>query len=475
MKPREGKMNGFCIRRAFRPPVWIAAAVLAFVVLPGAGPSPTILAQTERYQRPADLSSAPTIPPGWAQTYNTFFQGYRWEDGYSQVDDCAGIQPSGDGGVVIAATVSLNGPGKGQEDAVVMKIRPSGVVDWKIRYDCDPSRDYRSSTARSLVRTQDGQFLLLGVLENRSILAMRISDNGAVLWLKSYSFGDGSVGQGITAAAATCDGGCAVAGSADDGDNWILRLATNGDVLWHKHFDFFPRTLKTTADDGFIVTAEAGDKAMGARFDSTGNLKWSRTYIDNTRWDCDDMTSVGIDIIPIENGNFLLAGITYGCTCCNHGDRVSWLAKLDGSGRVLKSRAYGPDFSTVWRSKGRGYILQSIQDFIRIDESGAPVWDAYFEDVLFGLFFQTKEGVVVALGQHYPEAGLIVLGLDPQGRMGGACTLARRLPVSSGRGFVKSVSKFPVKFHEATVSVFQLIYFEYPWTFESQRVCGPIE
>jgi hypothetical protein len=416
------------------------------------------------------------MPYGWARTFNTFFQGYRWEDGYSQWDTCAGVRPSGDGGIVLAGTVLLSGPGIYRQDVVVMKVRPSGTVDWKIRYDCDPNRSHRNNYAAALLRTHDGGYLVIGGAEDRSVLALKISRNGGVRWVRSYVFSAQDAYVSIRGVAGTQDGGFLIAGyrSGPDSDNWVLKLDPMGNVLWHRHFNLPAGPLQPTLDAGFIMASSADDKALVLKFDGCGNLQWNHSYVDDTGWDCDDMLTYGNNVIPTKDGCYLLTGETFGCSCCNHGYRAYWVCKLDRSGRVMGSKEYGLAWATICQTRDSGYAMANDGSLMKLDMSGAVQWRRGYSGVSLGPFFQTSGGGYVISGQHFPEGGLIVFCVNNQGRMGASCPIVEKEQDYPRQGRVKAATSICPEFSERSVQVFPLTYTPYPWTYNSDSICALI-
>lgn len=460
---------------------------LVFLLVPATALTTLPVARTASFQfrpdRPmseasvrGEVSGLNSMPSGWARTFNTFFQGFKWEDGYSQWDTCAGLLPSGDGGIVLAGTVELSGPDRFQRDVVVMKMRPSGTVDWKIRYDCDPNRLYRNNSAAALVRTHDGGYLVIGVAEDRSILALKISRNGGVRWVRSYAFGAQDTDVFIMGAAATQDGGSLISGlgMGPEDDNWVLKLDPVGNVLWHRHFNVPAGPLQPTPDSGFIMASYANDKALVLKFDRRGNIQWSRSYVDDTGWDCDDMLTYGNSIIPTKDGGYVLTGETFGCSCCNNGYAAYWVCKLDRSGRVIGSKEYGLSWATIYQTRDSGYMMESFDRLMKLDPLGAVRWKKYFPDIALGPFFETSERGYVISGQHFPEGGMIVLCVDRQGGMGSTCPLVNSEHDSPGKGRVKVVTSPGPEFHENSLQVFPLTYNPHPWTYNSDTICSPV-
>ena len=409
---------------------------------------------------------------GWARTFNTFFPGYRWEDGYSQSDSCAGVQPTEDGGVVLAGTVSLSGPGIGQQDLVVMKFEPSGQIDWKIRYDSDPNRKFRNNSASALLCVRSG-YLVLGVSENTSVLAMKIDRGGDVHWLKSYSFSSQAIELHITAAAATYDGGCLVAGFSIGGDNWILKLDPLGNVMWNRHFNLPPVSLQPTADAGFIMASFADNRAQVLKFDIFGDLQWNRSYAADTDWDCDDIISYGNSISPRRDGGYVLAGETFGCTCCNHGYSAHWVSELDQSGRVVASKEYNLSWPTIFQTRDSSLLLIDSTGLMKLDASGAVQWKKYYNGTLPGPVSQNYAQGYLVGGMHYPEGGMIVLCLDRYGDMSISCQLAVNSEGSTREASVNDLASSLAEFHEDYVQVVPLAYTPHDWTFNTEMICPP--
>jgi hypothetical protein len=93
------------------------------------------------------------------------------------------IVQTSDGGYAIAGTIRNTRVGGGQ-DAYLVKIDASGMVQWEREYETEPSHTtYSSAEGRSLIQTADGGFAIAGAWFNGSVyelLFIKTDGNGVV-------------------------------------------------------------------------------------------------------------------------------------------------------------------------------------------------------------------------------------------------------------------------------------------------------
>jgi len=160
---------------------------------------------------------------------------------------------------------------------------------------------------------------------------------------------------------------------ANDFDAWIVKTDKDGKTVWGKIFggsgDDELTAITETSDGGFIVAGRTssidgditnyhGNYDMWvAKFDKSGNRKWSKNF-----------GGTGIEfcgtIIKATGGGFIVAGRTNsnnGDITSNHGDYDAWLIKIDETGNLVWQKTYGGTYYdaayAVTKTNDRGYIL----------------------------------------------------------------------------------------------------------------------
>lgn len=197
----------------------------------------------------------------------------------------------------------------------------------------------------NIIRTQDGNLLLLGLTElpkNSSgtqvdILLIKVNTNGDTLWTKTYGdSGSFDVATGLT--------------ETDNGD--ILLLGPQGN--------------SPTMDIRVY------------RLDAQGRLLWKKTY--NSPYNDN-----GIDIAAIKNDTYFLLGRR------QNGDDDFLLIKIDGQGNVLSTKTYGtPQYEeahSIYRTQDGNFILcghsagiDPLHDLylVKIDVNGNILFEKYY-------------------------------------------------------------------------------------------------
>ena len=144
----------------------------------------------------------------------------------------------------------------------------------------------------------------------------------------------------------TClDQGYIVAGSTSSNgisDGYLVRVDSLGLVMWYKYYagnnvDIF-RSIKQLPDSGYIIAGysnstgtHGGYDGWVIRTDKNGDSLWSK-YIGTSDWD------FFYDVTPTYDGNFILAGGTYGH---GNGDEDMYFVKINSNGDTLWTRTQG--------------------------------------------------------------------------------------------------------------------------------------
>ena len=192
---------------------------------------------------------------------------------------------------------------------------------------------------------------------------VKVSPTGSVIWERSYA---GMVDQddlGIHVAARP-DGGCFVSGyrGYNDWDVWVIALDVDGNEIWARTYGGstvdIGQTIVATADGGALLGAWTGSTdgdvstplhgeydGWLVKLDASGNIEWDRTYggsqVDQFQ-----------EILPMSDGGFLVLGTSNsvnGDITGSNGSWDVWLMRVNASGTILWSHAYGGSLSdTPW-------------------------------------------------------------------------------------------------------------------------------
>jgi hypothetical protein len=172
----------------------------------------------------------------WQRTY-----------GGSLSDGAMSAEPTADGGYIVAGwTASF---GAGSEDVWVLKLDRDGNIIWQKTYG-----DTGQDVALSVQPTGDGGYIVAGAAANHGGWVLKLDANGNVDWQKTYGGSTNSI-QPTADGGYVVAGG--IGGSAlDIGDAWILKLDTGGNITWQRTYRVSAgsaASVQSTADGGYVV------------------------------------------------------------------------------------------------------------------------------------------------------------------------------------------------------------------------------
>ncbi|KJU87329.1 lipoprotein [Candidatus Magnetobacterium bavaricum] len=307
-----------------------------------------------------------------------------------------------DGGFVVGgSTYSF---GAGSKDVIIVRLDPSGTLQWAYTYGGEEVDNLQSCLALS-----DGGFVAAGYTSSFGVgysdaWVLRLNGDGSIRWSKTFG---GSGVDYVKAIRALGDGGFIIAGytgsfGSGADDVWLLRLDANGNVSWQKAYGsnsientyaieevpvggfivagqtnapdgsqrgiilmrldpdgnlLWQRVIKGTAsmgaycvkpldDAGFIVSGYHTDTTNTAfvviRTDAVGDILWQYAYGGGGGGnDCSYVVNVATD------GGFIVSGTT--TSFGGRSGSALWLLRIDPNGQVRWQYAYGGDYGT-WGS-----------------------------------------------------------------------------------------------------------------------------
>ena len=144
----------------------------------------------------------------WANTY-----------GGSQSDYASSIYPTSDGGYVVAG--STDPTGTYNTDFFVLKLSSMGHIQWQRAYGGNGG-----DWARSILQTSDGGYAVAGYTSSfgsgdSDMWVLRLQGDGDIVWQKSYGTSFDDTARSIIQ---TNDGGFIIAGSTETSSSYPLRL-----------------------------------------------------------------------------------------------------------------------------------------------------------------------------------------------------------------------------------------------------------
>lgn len=274
----------------------------------------------------------------------------EWQKTYGgkHFDSAEAIQQTGDGGYIMAG--ETNSFGAGRRDLWVLKLEPGGAVEWQKTYG-----ESGYDPPQSIQQTTDGGYIVAGETDSfgageEDFLVLKLRPDGTVEWQKTYGGGNFDKATSIQQ---TGDGGYIVAGMTESfavgggyiPDTLFLRLGPEGTIEWQKVYgdiDFdMTYSVRQTSDGGYIVAGSTG-YVWGSRVDtiatigshawvlklrSDGTADWQKTY---AKGNFDRATSIQL----AGDGGYIVAGETNSFGT-RHAD--FWVLKLRPDGTINPS------------------------------------------------------------------------------------------------------------------------------------------
>jgi hypothetical protein len=247
----------------------------------------------------------------------------------------------------------------------------------------------------NLIQTQDNGFLLVGerhdiVGEKSNVFAVKLDENGELLWSRLYGGDDNDYGQAV---AETDDGDFVIAGYTESygtglRDVYLLKVDSIGGIIWTRTFGGSSleaaSDMQQTPDGGFILAGYTFSYGAGSsdvfvvKTDADGIIEWQKTY-------GGELNDIGHSIERTEEGGYIIAGET---NSFGAGETDIYLIKVDEEGVVEWSKAYGGDnfeaAKSVTQSEDDGYLMAGYSRsfgaggedvyLIKTDAQGDTLW-----------------------------------------------------------------------------------------------------
>ncbi|MCL7415040.1 MAG: hypothetical protein M8349_03120 [ANME-2 cluster archaeon] len=265
----------------------------------------------------------------------------EWEENYggTKKDAAKSIRQTSDGGYIIGGwTSSFN---VGVKDFYVLKLDPSGKLEWDKTYGSS-----QTDQCEAVIQTKDGEYVAAGqswknILEGNMYI-IKIDASGNVIWEKPMG---GGLEDGAYDIQQTADHGYIVAGytrSATDGSYkmYIVKTDPEGKMKWSKDFGHGSDDQALSIEqnrDGYVVAGYSKSQASLSdvylvKLDLDGHLVWEKTFGGS------DTDEVAYSIKKTSDGGYILAGKTNQYT---YGSYDMYLLKLDRDGNEQWSQVFG--------------------------------------------------------------------------------------------------------------------------------------
>ena len=327
----------------------------------------------------------------------------EWENNFggSQNDEATSVQQTNDGGYIIAgATYSDNGDvsfNNGDEDFWVVKLDPSGNLEWEKTYG-----GTKVDRAESIKQTPEGGYIVSGFSEsdngdvsdnygNFDFWVLKITADGTIEWDQNYG---GSGPDWSYEIELTSDGGYAIAGSTisdnvDVSDNngfydyWVIKIDAIGTLLWEKNYggagEDRAYDIRQANDGGYIVGGSTYSANMDVsnnyggsdfwviKLDPDGELEWENSYGGSGSewvWNIDLTNDDGFIVCGRSNS-------TDGLVNDNKGNRDFWVIKTNANGDLEWTNSFGGTSIdvgyAVHQTADEGYVIAGYSESEDID------------------------------------------------------------------------------------------------------------
>lgn len=236
-----------------------------------------------------------------------------WEKsiGGERDEFAGGIAGTDDGGVIVVG--DSESYGNGYKDIYIAKLDKDGNT-----LSSRTIGGKKADSAKSLTRTKDGAFVMVGYREVRSagdtdFFIMKLNQEGKKVWAVTYGEKDTDMLLGVTA---TVDGGVVATGKtrsygSEQSDLSVMKFNADGKLIWHKIYGFkyyeYGNAVASTKDGGFVIVGGSNTLGKGGHsvyvlaLNSVGKLLWSHVYGDRDK-------DIGHGVARMSDGSVVLVG-----------------------------------------------------------------------------------------------------------------------------------------------------------------------
>ena len=245
-----------------------------------------------------------------------------------------GVLQIADGGYII---IGSSGYELVDHDVCLINVDVNGNEVWRRTYGGN-NRD----EGYSIQPTQDGGYIIAGSTESygagySDVYLIKTDNNGFEEWQQTFG---GSYGDEGKIVQQTIDGGYIIAGWTSipglERDVYLIKTDVNGDSVWTEKYGGaswdYGESVQQTYDEGYIIAGRTESFGAGnedvylIRTDANGNLLWTYIFGGNgvDAGQCIDLTS---------DGGSIIAGYTQ---CWGAGNYDVYLIRLDSEGTLVE-------------------------------------------------------------------------------------------------------------------------------------------
>jgi hypothetical protein len=252
---------------------------------------------------------------------------------------------------------------------VMVKLQGNGSLGW--------ARSVGTGSGGSVALAEPGGFLIAGQATSK-IWLLRVEADGRVTWQRTYA-DSGKENSYAARVLPAGDGGFVVVGNSYASAEWdarkvlLFKVDATGTVKWQARLessgDLGVRGGALLSDGGVAVVGthdDGNDKAVFlSRLSSTGSLDWTRR-LNGAAWD------LGGDVVEMPDKQLAVLAST---RSWGSGENDLWLIKLTASGDLVSQEVYGgPGNDTAARLFA---VTGGLLLFGGTSSSGATVVDMF--------------------------------------------------------------------------------------------------
>lgn len=357
----------------------------------------------------------------------------RYQKSYGDVliDDAQAITYTTDSGYCMVGGSGANA--LDSTDVTIYRLNRFGDLLWSRKMG-DPKDEF----ATDIKQTQDGGFIIVGSTYSSPIdtaysdvFAMKVDDQGFILWTQSYGGSDYDEAQSVLP---TADGGFLIIGSTMSYGTVFksalaIKIDANGVQQWANIYamtnsNYFYRGI-IASDNNYVLVGGTYNINGGTNFDHyvvkinpSGTLIWAKRY-------GTPGPDFAYDVAETNDHGYVVAGVTSTNTA---GGADQNIFKIDGVGNLIWTKNYGsPQYdrpSKILQDQNGNYFICGYTNIStttttinqmtlhKIDPAGNSLWVNRYGDIS-----GTSEGLYMIPGI---DGGIIMCGYsiafsDPYG------------------------------------------------------------
>ncbi len=295
------------------------------------------------------------------------------------------IQKTEDGDFIGVGYTS-NKPGTEKDkDFLLVRFNKEGKIIWS-----KTLKGANDEIGYSITKTNDNNFVAVGwkgkiTGENQDILAVKVNENGEILWAETFGTPDDE--EQSYSVAPSNDGGVLILGkkgiermeALGKSNLLLIKLSSEGNIEFAKtiggdvyYYLISPTAIEKT-EDGYLIAAETYNQESGKdgviiRLDEDGNILWTKiigTIENNERFR---------SAIKTEDQNYIAVGDLY-----NYEGSDGLLVKLNKEGEIIDSRIFsGENRGEVNRLD----VIKEISEGVLISGKTNSYGAGFFDNVI---------------------------------------------------------------------------------------------